>query len=632
MKEYFRISMNNILYRLRPKKLLLGFFLAFVALLLHYMPSKITNTDAFFFSLSNLFYCIAIPIIMCYSYGKGFSLPKIFKVCSFIIAFILSQFIILGNFYSFADSFNIFHSIDLSFLIWILQSIFWTCIWYPIVKRVVWWFENYNLQDIPRQSETVNYKILFFVAILVRLIFFVSFYPGLFDYDAAFGLRTMLCPGEVISNHHPYFIQLIHKGFYKMGLIYFDRPDVGMAFLTIVWIIISSCIIVYAIKVLDSLIANKKVSTIIGYIFVLFPLFPLLSVYITKDGFFAYSFLLYTSCLLQLYVSKGSCIKKRSFIILFFTSMILVCFTRSQGFYIIVVESIYLIYIYRRFFLYIISVCIIPIALHLYISLIYFPSIKVESDSKKEVCCMLFQQTARYLKTYPEDVTKEELESIKVILNPDSIVAVYRPSICDPVKRFYIYGRTNTIKLDSLQHWSRWNHQGESKAIGNYIKAWFTMLFKHPNAYIDAQLSVIWPFFYSGGCSLYPIEMYWDSTSATNTNYSFYHMTFIGSKFSEVVSFLKNRPISDIFFGVFAYIWVSLFLISLLIWRRDWNGLSVFLPMLFSLFLLCLCPVSTARYIYPIIIIIPILFVYLLKIKTNHNVVLQEISGINPLL
>ena len=298
--------------------------------------------------------------------------------------------------------------------------------------------------------------------------------------------------------------------------------------------------------------------------------------------------------------------------------MILICFTRNQGFYIIVIESIYLIFIYRRFFVYIISVCIIPIILHLYVIQIYYPSIKVESDSSKEAYCMLFQQTARYLKTYPNDVTDDELESIKTILNTDSIVKNYDPRICDPVKKFYTYGRTKTIRQDSLQHFSRWNHKGESEALSNYVKAWGTMFFKHPDAYLDAQLSVIFPFFFTDKCPLICLEKNWENTSATNKYYSFYHTTAINNKLYLTNITYNRYPIFDLLLCTYSYIWLSLFLLALLIWRYDWMGLSVFLPMLLSLLLLCLCPVASARYTYPIIIIIPFLFVYLLK--TNRNV------------
>ncbi|MCH5327065.1 MAG: hypothetical protein J1E29_07680 [Duncaniella sp.] len=560
-------------------------------------------------------YGIALPLLRGYVIGLKKQIPGNLKVMAGIVAFIFSQFVTLGRIYSFSDSFDLYGSCWLSSVLWLLQSVAWLAIFYPMVCYVVWWFENCDILSRGQDEGVVNYRRIFYVALLIRLILFGFFYPCLYDYDAAFALRTMLRPGEVLSNHHPYFIQLIHKCFYDLGVDCFGRPDVGMAILTLLWIGISIGIVIYTLKVLQSFAGNAKVTTIVGYLFALFPVFPILSVYITKDGFFAYGFLLYTACLLQLYVSKGECIKNLWFLLMFLASMIVLCFARNQGIYFVVIETGLLLFVYRKYCLQVLLICAMPIVLCYWVNHKYYPSINVEDDSPKEANCMPFQQTARYLKTYPNDVTEEELSSIKAILITDSIVEYYLPYLCDPVKQFYFYGKTIVIPFDSLQHFPRWNHQGESEVLGKYHKSWLSMMLRHPDAYFDAQLSVIYPFFYSEKCNLIYIERGWENSTATRDEYSFFHATYFKDKMCNMNIYLSRLPIFELIFRVYFYVWMSVFGVIFLIWKRDWRGISVFLPTILSILLLILCPVATTRYVFPILVTNLLLFVYLLKVK-----------------
>ncbi len=47
------------------------------------------------------------------------------------------------------------------------------------------------------------------------------------------------------------------------------------------------------------------------------------------------------------------------------------------------------------------------------------------------------QQTARYLKEYPDDVTKEEAKAIDGVMKYDEIADLYNPELSDPVKATY---------------------------------------------------------------------------------------------------------------------------------------------------------------------------------------------------
>ena len=79
-----------------------------------------------------------------------------------------------------------------------------------------------------------------------------------------------------------------------------------------------------------------------------------------------------------------------------------------------------------------------------------------------------FQQTARYVKYYGNDVSTEEEKVIRKVLDYDTIGKNYDPDLSDPVK--------NTYKQ-------------KDEYLKDYFNIWFEMLKKHPTAYIQATLN-----------------------------------------------------------------------------------------------------------------------------------------------
>ena len=78
-----------------------------------------------------------------------------------------------------------------------------------------------------------------------------------------------------------------------------------------------------------------------------------------------------------------------------------------------------------------------------------------------------FQQTARYLREYPDDVTASEKKAINRILDYDVLAEKYNPELSDPVKiTFRFRDDDNDPKLDGY--------------MNDYFKAWFAMFRRHP--------------------------------------------------------------------------------------------------------------------------------------------------------
>ena len=61
----------------------------------------------------------------------------------------------------------------------------------------------------------------------------------------------------------------------------------------------------------------------------------------------------------------------------------------------------------------------------------------VKPGGKQEMLSIPFQQTARYVKYYGNDVSTEEEKVIRKVLDYDTIGKNYDPDLSDPVKNTY---------------------------------------------------------------------------------------------------------------------------------------------------------------------------------------------------
>lgn len=97
------------------------------------------------------------------------------------------------------------------------------------------------------------------------------------------------------------------------------------------------------------------------------------------------------------------------------------------------------------------------------------PALKISPGSDREWMGFFYQQTARYVRDYPDEVTVQEWEAIDGVLEYDKLAEAYNPITSDPVK------------FDAYRSEQTWK---ERKA---YFKAWFQQFLKHPGVYVEAS-------------------------------------------------------------------------------------------------------------------------------------------------
>ncbi len=561
--------------------------------------------------------CATFALSIFSKYNK--TANKSLKILAGIISFIFSQFITIdGSFYH-VHNWSLCFGSSSSCLIWIIRSSIYTYVLYKILLGILNLVEGYHSSKSNYQFDIKRWFVAF---VFIRLIVLALFYPCVFGFDAAVGLRTFLDPDCATCNHHPYFVQFIHAFFFNLGKG-LGHKSVGFAILSLISVLFSSSIIVYGLKLLERAELSKKWLIAIGIIYALFPLYPYLSISPTKDGLFAYSFLLYIFTLYELYLSQGNCLQKIRFMMLHGLAILLVCLTRHQGIYISIFEVLLLIILYRHLWSKILLATIPSLCIVMAYNKVLLPYNNVEPGGKQEVYGMLFQQTAYYLKCYPKDITPEERQFINQILNTDTIVSKYAFDKTDAVKNGYKYNPWYRIFDGTPSMFRHIDHTNESEDLKQYRSAWLSMGLRHPLSYIEASLSISAGFFYNFNKLILETDTNWsESPTATTPEYHFTRFKTAARIYKNHIYSCFKYPIVNWIIAIPYYNWTTIFFIALLFYRKDWKGLAVFLPVLLSLGILLICPMIYGRYSYPIVIGLPLLVAYVFstrkELKANN--------------
>ena len=563
-----------------------------------------------------IFYGATIPFLLAFFEKYSLNASASLKVFSAIVAFIFSQFVTIeGSFYhmhSWALCFNSWTAI----LTWCLRSIVYGFVFYKISLGITCIIESSH--STSTEGYQLNYRKWLILIVCARLLTLFLFYPLVFGFDAAVGLRTFMNPDCATCNHHPYFVQLIHALFFNIGKE-IGHLSIGFFLLALLSILFSCAIILYGIRLMQQAKLFRRLLLAFAITYAIFPLYPYLSINPTKDGLFAYTFLLYLFTLFELYITDARCLNEKRYLFLHGITILLVCLTRHQGFYIVLVECVLLLICYKSNWKGIILMTIPSLCLISAYNNVLLPFINVEPAGKQEVYGTLFQQTAFYLHQHPDDVTTSELSAINKVLNSDTIVAKYEFDKTDPVKNGYKYNPWYRLYIGAPSIFRHIDHSHEAEDLKAYRSAWLSMGFRHPLTYVEASLAVSAGFFYNFNRLLLETEPKWaENGAATTPEYRFVHFNKAARIYNNRIYFWFKYPVLNWIIAIPYYNWAAIFLLGILFYRKDFKGLIIFLPILLSLGILLICPMVYGRYSYPIVMGLPLLVIYTLYSK-NRN-------------
>ena len=357
--------------------------------------------------------------------------------------------------------------------------------------------------------------------------YFIVYFPGSLPYDAVRSLNQFVA-GAPLENHHPVLINMLYAILYRTGtavgfvlgqdLASPLSPD-NLGLFAIVSFQTVVCVFAFSgvVRFVDRSHAPATFAWVALGFFALFPAWGIFAQNAFKDTLFNGVFSLFVlvcgwvllpaarpAVFARRDVRHGRAAgvqlsgktdvvtrqSERSLWALLFLVGILVCLTRNNGVY-LVAPTLLLVCVFARGKQ---AVAVLAGVLVLYVGVISFlwPAIGVDmKGNSKEMLSIPFQQTARYVATYPDDVTDEERAAIDAVLPYDQLAELYMPDLSDPVKESF---KLNNSKIEGSTEYA----EEHPDALRDYFAAWFSMGLRHPGCYIQATIANTYAYFYPG--------------------------------------------------------------------------------------------------------------------------------------
>lgn len=396
----------------------------------------------------------------------------------------------------------------------------------------------------------------------------------------------------LLNNHHPVLHTLLLGVFLKLG------EDVGSYFFgmelySILQSLAFATTLTFILLKLREYGLPSKLQKVVFVLFAFFPLFPLWGMTLMKDTLFTIALSLTTILIYDSFRYPENFGKKR------YVALVLVLFLlmaiRNNGFYLTLALLPFVIIHFRkdkRFLVKIVSVLLIPMLIFkIGYSGILFSSLGIREGSPREMLSVPFQQTARYITEYEDEITPEEEDAILTVLGNhekslEDIAKIYVPDRSDNVKGIY-------------------NKYAETDDLVNYFKVWFSQLTKHPLVYVEAFLNLNYSWF----C----FDAEWDIiyyNGVTDETVPEYFKGLDNSKafsderdiLEEIINTIDQIPIVNCFFEFSFYTWLYVIVFIAMLIRKRHKDLLACLPLFVNYAICFVGPVAYMRYALPMVV------------------------------
>lgn len=471
-----------------------------------------------------------------------------------------------------------------------------------ITEFYVWLSENVEGYFWKRKIEYVysnknNNAWLFYFAIIFIcwLPYLIINLPGSVPIDGYKQLE--MCNGVApLTNHHPWLHTLFMGFLMKIGQVVSDNA--GIFLIVIVQYVIEA--LCYA-KICDKIKewgAPNIVSILTLLYFCIVPNFGAYAQVVMKDGIYTALFAVYVCLYIDACIgyirenySENDYLKK--YIKIFLLGLI-VCFTRNNGIYIVLPMNILLFFFsIDRGKKYAILTIVFTVVFFYIVEYPLASCVGVQRESEKEILSVPFQQTARYLKKFPDDVTVQEKNGINKVLDYVNLADLYNPYVSDPVKE--------TFKNPS------------DKDMNKYFQIWAEMLMKHPGVYVESFLNGTYGYYYPfADCSkshLLQYHFYIDPRPVeTRYNLRYFFSEKIRSNVEQYTLLWRKLPILSLFMSPGAYTWLLILLAGYNIFKKKWRKNLVLIGPFLNVAICIASPVNGyVRYALPLMSCMPIL-------------------------
>lgn len=426
-------------------------------------------------------------------------------------------------------------------------------------------------------------------------------YPGTLCWDVI-GQIEQLTTDIGYSAHHPLVHTFLVGGLTKLGYSLFGSYEVGLFVYMLVQMFLFVSALSATIAVLAKRGLKKEYLTALLALYCITPLYSNLVSVAIKDVPFVAFVVGYYICFVML-LEKPELIKNRKFLVIYVLLQLGVILFRNNGLVLVVLSGLgAFFYFFKKYnwkekVLYLCTAFLISVAVSKLILFVLVSITGAKEGSSGEMLSLPFQQTARYLQLYQNEIDEEEREAIEAVLGPvEDVAAVYNPKIADDVKTLF-------------------KREATRAEIMNYMLVWGKGFFKHPVVYFDAFFAHIYGWFTPGVSNAIRYE-----TPYTEINQQ---GLFPGAQKYLIFfyRFVNRIPLLGLLENVGAYVWGMFFLLFYAKRTKKKDILYANIPLLVSL-LVCMaspCYISHPRYGMPIMATLPFLYGCMLTKKEESK-------------
>ena len=567
------------------------------------------------FNTSHFVTAIVCVALFCfYNYNEKESKTNILQE---LVALFFSIVMVVGRSYEEINSWNMLFKNPLNMLVSLISLIGFYILFINIFKIINKLLVKINLDKVEFKNKNKFIKIFedkpFIISLLTILMFWsiylLAFYPGILTPDSsyqilqAFNVHTkysdwiiQLDSNVHITNHHPVLYTFILGACVKLGKLIFNY-NFGIFLCTVLQMLIFSSTLAYTIHYLKKIDIPSKMRLIILSIYCLVPMFAFYAVTNVKDTIYTAFIIIYIIQLydyIKFYKKEKIPYKKLIYMLII---ILLVSLFRNNGIYVIILSFVFAIFYTKINIKRMACVLICYFILYYSYTNVLLPYLKISDTSIRETLSVPFQQTARYVKYYSNELTQEEIEVIDKILGYETLAERYDPEIADPVKNEY-------------------NKYTTSEDLKSYFKVWFNGLLKHSDVYVQAFINNTYGYFYPSNEGWY---IYYKERDTVNTkgniDYHYNNLNILRKNLVYYGNGFRSIPviglISNIGFNTCILLIISVYFITD---KKERKYLIMLLPHFVTLLVCLVSPVNNYfRYAMPYIFAMPITLTIFLK-------------------
>lgn len=516
-------------------------------------------------------------------------------VCSAVCGVLMSLMVLLGIRYSLNEK------ITLSLLRSVCALAAGTCVFTGLVSALFRGCARISCccHSSESRGALVRSGVLVFAAtILVYLPVFLAVYPGIYSYDASIQVMQMFGV-HPLTTHHPLLHSLYLFCCFRAGELLFHSYQAGMAMYALSQAVFMAAVFSVLLCRMEQRGAPWQLRFLSWAFLVINPYVTVFSFVTTKDVLFGAFFALLFDLSFDLLEDPEAFLKKKSGCVAFFGAVLLMCLFRNQGIYVYLLFAAAAICFFwcrkqeRKQVLCRFVTGSLVVCLGWYVLFGPLPSaFGIEKGDSREMLCVPMQQLARVWTEEPELLSEEEKAYIETLITPQALKEYVRVN-ADPVKSGF---RTEVLRQDPKK----------------FLSVWASLGVKDPELYFDSFCMGNWGYWYPGE-SQYWIDYILFDGAFLEPEYNILNV-HRNSHFPKLEQTLRELTLTPAFDSVpvlsfvlnqaFPF-WLMLTAALFAIWKRR---LACLIPLFLILGYwgtLLLGPVTSLRYVLPLIYCVP---------------------------